>query len=36
MGRGIDDGLVEVKDRKSGERVDVPVGDVVAHVRSLT
>ena len=36
VGRGIDDGLVEVKDRKSGERVDLPVGDVVAHVRSLT
>jgi prolyl-tRNA synthetase len=35
VGRGIDDGLVEVKDRRSGERVDLPVGDVVAHVRTL-
>ncbi len=36
-GRGIDaddptKSLVEVKDRRSGERVDVPIGDVVAHV----
>jgi prolyl-tRNA synthetase len=36
VGRGIGDGLVEVKDRKTGERVDMPVADVVAHVRSLT
>ena len=33
VGRAIDDGIVEVKDRKSGERVDVAVADVVAHVR---
>ncbi len=35
-GRGIDaddptDSMVEVKDRRSGERVDVPLADVVAH-----
>ena len=34
VGRGIDDGLVEVKDRSSGERRDVPVGEVVDLVRS--
>ena len=36
-GRGIDaddasKSLVEVKDRRSGERVDLPLADVVAHV----
>ncbi len=35
VGRGIADGLVEVKDRRSGERQDLPVGDVVAHLTSL-
>jgi prolyl-tRNA synthetase len=34
VGRGIADGLVEVKDRKTGERTDIPVGDVVAHLRT--
>ena len=36
VGRGIADGLVEVKDRRSGERHDMPVGDVVQHLKSLT
>ncbi|NND75091.1 MAG: proline--tRNA ligase [Ilumatobacter sp.] len=31
-GRGIDDGVVELKDRRSGEREDVPIGDVVARL----
>ena len=39
-GRGIDPdpskSVVEVKDRRSGERVDLALGDVVAHCRSLT
>ena len=35
VGRGIEDGLVEVKDRRSGDRSDIAIGDVVAHVRSL-
>jgi prolyl-tRNA synthetase len=35
VGRGIDDGLVEVKDRRSGERVDMAVDTVVSHLRSL-
>jgi prolyl-tRNA synthetase len=30
VGRGLADGLIEVKDRKSGERVDVPLADAVA------
>ncbi len=33
VGRGLVDGLVEVKDRRSGERADVPLADVVAHLR---
>ncbi|HEY5663263.1 MAG TPA: proline--tRNA ligase [Ilumatobacter sp.] len=33
VGRGIDDGVVEVKDRRSGERTDVTLADVVAHLR---
>ncbi|MEQ8438285.1 MAG: proline--tRNA ligase [Ilumatobacter fluminis] len=39
-GRGIDaddpnKSLVEVKDRRSGERVDMPLADVVPHITSL-
>jgi prolyl-tRNA synthetase len=33
VGRGVVDGVVEVKDRKSGERTDVPLGEVIAHLR---
>jgi prolyl-tRNA synthetase len=33
VGRGIVDGVVEIKDRKSGERTDVPVAEVIAHLR---
>ncbi|WP_394616286.1 proline--tRNA ligase [Lentzea sp. JNUCC 0626] len=32
VGRGLKDGVVEVKDRKSGERADVPVAEVVDHL----
>jgi prolyl-tRNA synthetase len=32
VGRGLVDGLVEVKDRRSGEREDVPVAGVVDHL----
>ena len=35
VGRAIEGGVVEVKDRRTGEKVDVPVGDVVAHVAAL-
>lgn len=39
-GRGIDaddasQSLVEVKDRRSGERIDLPIGELVAHVAAL-
>ena len=32
VGKGFVDGVVEVKDRASGEREDVPLADVVGHV----
>jgi prolyl-tRNA synthetase len=32
VGRGIDDGLVELKDRRTGERTDVPVAELVARI----
>ena len=32
VGRGLADGNVEVKDRRSGERTEVPVGDAVEHL----
>ncbi len=35
IGRGLANGLVEVKDRKSGERVEVPVAEVVEHLKAL-
>ena len=33
--QGVPDGLFEVKDRRSGERVDVPADQVVDHVRTV-
>ncbi len=35
VGRGLADGLVEVKDRRSGERVDVAVTAAVSHLVAL-
>jgi prolyl-tRNA synthetase len=35
VGRGLANGVVEVKDRASGERVEVPVDEAVAHLTSL-
>jgi prolyl-tRNA synthetase len=32
LGKLLADGLVEVKDRKTGDKVEVPVGDVHAHL----
>ncbi|HUS22397.1 MAG TPA: proline--tRNA ligase [Aeromicrobium sp.] len=32
VGRGLVDGMVEVRDRATGERENVPVGDVIARV----
>nr|WP_202892383.1 proline--tRNA ligase [Kribbella shirazensis] len=34
VGKGLADGTIEVKDRRSGERADVPVADVVDHLVS--
>ena len=35
VGRGLADGVVEVKDRRTGEKRDIPLADVVAHLTSL-
>lgn len=35
VGRGLDDGLLEVKDRRTGERQDVALDDIVAHLREV-
>ena len=34
-GRGLAEGLLEVKDRATGERIDVPLTDAVAHLVGL-
>jgi prolyl-tRNA synthetase len=34
LGRGLSDGLVELRDRKSGERRDVPLAEAVGEVRA--
>jgi len=34
LGRGLSDGLVELRDRKSGERRDVPLAEAVSEVRA--
>ncbi len=35
VGKGVVDGVLEVKDRASGQRSDVAIGDVVGHVQGL-
>lgn len=35
VGKGLANGVVEVKDRRSGERVEVPADNAVAHVADL-
>lgn len=35
VGRGLANGVVEVKDRRSGERVEVPVAEATAHLRDV-
>jgi prolyl-tRNA synthetase len=35
VGRGLAEGVVEVKDRRSGQAVSVPVAEVVAHLAAL-
>ena len=34
VGRGLVDGVVEIKDRRTGERADVALADVVAHLKA--
>ncbi|MEV4320255.1 proline--tRNA ligase [Actinocrispum sp. NPDC049592] len=35
VGRGLAKGVVEVKDRRSGERTEVEIGDAVEHLKAL-
>jgi prolyl-tRNA synthetase len=35
VGKRLADGVVEVRDRASGDSTDVPLGDVVTHVAAL-
>ena len=35
VGRGLADGLVEVRDRATGERVEVPLTEAVGHLVAL-
>jgi prolyl-tRNA synthetase len=35
VGRGLASGVVEVKDRATGERTEVPVDGAVAHLQEL-
>jgi prolyl-tRNA synthetase len=35
VGKNLAEGVIEVRDRKSGERLDVPVADLVEHVRAV-
>jgi prolyl-tRNA synthetase len=35
VGRGLSSGVVEVKDRATGERTEVPVDGVVGHLQEL-
>jgi prolyl-tRNA synthetase len=36
VGRGLANGVVEVKDRRSGERTEIPVETAVSHLQELT
>ena len=35
VGRGLADGIVEVRDRRTGEREDVPVAAAVARITEI-
>jgi len=32
VGRGLADGVIEVKDRASGTRADIPVEEIIEHL----
>ncbi|SNR45501.1 prolyl-tRNA synthetase [Haloechinothrix alba] len=36
VGKGLQKGMVEIKDRATGERTEVPVDEAVGHMRALT
>ena len=36
VGKGLADGVVEVRDRRTGERVDVPVADAANRIVELS
>ncbi len=36
VGKGLADGVVEVKDRKSGEKSNVPVGEIIDYLAALS
>jgi len=35
VGKGLADGTIEVRDRKSGERNDIPVDEIVGYLAAL-
>jgi prolyl-tRNA synthetase len=35
VGKGLADGVVEVRDRATGERQDVPIAQAVDHLRGV-
>ena len=35
VGKGLAEGTIEVRDRKSGERSDIPVDEVVGYLAAL-
>jgi prolyl-tRNA synthetase len=35
VGKRLAEGFIEVKDRRTGEREDVPVGEAVARLREI-
>jgi prolyl-tRNA synthetase len=35
VGRGLADGLVELRDRRSGDRTDVPLGEIITRITDL-
>ena len=35
VGRGLAEGVIEVRDRASGERTEVPVAEAVEHVAGI-
>jgi prolyl-tRNA synthetase len=36
VGRGLASGVIEVKDRRSGERTEIPLETAVSHLQELT